>query len=356
MGQIPGIFYYLTNDWLSLAPFGVALFFLISGFVIPFSLKGHDAGGFLLARAFRIYPTYIVTLLIQLAAIYLSVAYWGGEFAYSVKQILGNMTLFHTVLGVGSIDLVNWTLAVEIKFYIIALLLRQSIAGGRVIPLFVFSTISLSLNCVTATFSIAQPEGVFALYKEMMFIGYMSIGVLFNYHIRGMISTKRFVPAVAVGFGMFSVCWKFGVGGPDFSYFYLSYTWALLVFSGAYCLREKARSIRILDWLADISYPLYLVHSLIGYAVMRFLMVKVHLGYWESMAVAVALVLALAHAIHATVESGSIAFAKRFKTAVARPPLEDVIGEVRATGSSLDAAPSLPEATVLRPAIPERAL
>lgn len=44
----------------------------------------------------------------------------------------------------------------------------------------------------------------------------------------------------------------------------ISYTYALLVFSVCYLVRELFRKNRALDFMADISYPLYLVHSMIG--------------------------------------------------------------------------------------------
>ncbi len=54
-----------ANPWFMPGPFGVALFFLISGLVIPFSFDRHRTGAFLLARLLRIYPTYLAALLIE---------------------------------------------------------------------------------------------------------------------------------------------------------------------------------------------------------------------------------------------------------------------------------------------------
>lgn len=59
--------------------FGVAVFFLISGFVIPFSLKKLPAPAFLIARAFRIYPVYIFSLCVGLGAVWLIGRYGGGR-------------------------------------------------------------------------------------------------------------------------------------------------------------------------------------------------------------------------------------------------------------------------------------
>src|SRR5687768_17255458 len=50
-------FDFLRDCHLSLGFFGVALFFLTSGFVIPYSLGRNSLGGFFLRRFFRLYPT-----------------------------------------------------------------------------------------------------------------------------------------------------------------------------------------------------------------------------------------------------------------------------------------------------------
>src|SRR5215469_2826269 len=56
----------LCDAWhFSPANFGVALFFLVSGFVIPFSLRRNSLGGFFVRRFFRLYPTlWLVQLLV----------------------------------------------------------------------------------------------------------------------------------------------------------------------------------------------------------------------------------------------------------------------------------------------------
>src|SRR5205085_11014239 len=71
-----------------LGAFGVALFFLISGFVIPLSFKRHTARTFLIARALRIWPTYVAALACDLAAGYASAHFLGSQFHVSSGQII----------------------------------------------------------------------------------------------------------------------------------------------------------------------------------------------------------------------------------------------------------------------------
>ena len=54
---------------LNWGPFGVALFFVISGFVIPFSFETYGRLDFIVARLFRIYPTYLTGLSVSLAVL-----------------------------------------------------------------------------------------------------------------------------------------------------------------------------------------------------------------------------------------------------------------------------------------------
>jgi peptidoglycan/LPS O-acetylase OafA/YrhL len=50
----------------------------------------------------------------------------------------------------------------------------------------------------------------------------------------------------------------------------LSYAIALAFFAAAYAARHRMqRATAGLSWLADISYPLYVIHGIAGYALMR---------------------------------------------------------------------------------------
>lgn len=67
--QLPSIFNY--------GAIGISLFFLISGFVIPFSLDKYTGKGFLFNRMCRIYPTYFCALSITVFVLFInSTLYW----------------------------------------------------------------------------------------------------------------------------------------------------------------------------------------------------------------------------------------------------------------------------------------
>ena len=108
-----GSFYY--------GVFGVGVFFLISGFVIPISLRNISTWKFLIRRFFRIYPVYWFCLLISIGMYGVCSWFWSTPLSdrVSLPYILKNLALLHSATGIASLDFVCWSLAVEIKFYVV---------------------------------------------------------------------------------------------------------------------------------------------------------------------------------------------------------------------------------------------
>jgi peptidoglycan/LPS O-acetylase OafA/YrhL len=100
---------------INLGRFGVILFFLISGLVIPFSFHGdRPLRGFVIGRFFRLYPIY-----------WLSIPLLGGMWVVmfgrtiSVETVLANLTMLQGFWGGRNIGAGYWTLTYEIGFYIL---------------------------------------------------------------------------------------------------------------------------------------------------------------------------------------------------------------------------------------------
>lgn len=106
--QFPGeLFRY---GWL-----GVDLFFIISGFVISFTLyKYNNIKGFAIARFARLYPTYWCSIVFYAILVLLVHDH------INVSQYLINFLMFQDWLHFKDICGVYWTLAFELAFYVIA--------------------------------------------------------------------------------------------------------------------------------------------------------------------------------------------------------------------------------------------
>ena len=332
-GPNPPFTALLLHPWFNLGPFGVGLFFLISGLVIPISLQKHSPGTFLLARLLRIYPTYVAALLIEVAVLYANAEYWGRPFGYGAWTILSNCLLIQDLVGQPSIDLVNWTLCIELRFYVVMALVAGAVRGGSVAALLAIALAALGLNLAvrTGVFGPTGPDPELLSYTvsvESLFIVFMLIGVLFNYHLRGRLGTAALIGWVGVLGALFVVCWR--LSGIAFQYpgVTKNYGCALALFAGLYTLRRWVPDNRVLDALAAISFPLYLVHSLVGYSILKLLMLSWGWGYPAALAVAVVGVALLATGLHAAVETPTMQMGRTLTQRARRPRPEPVPARV----------------------------
>lgn len=327
-GAAPPILSLAAQPWLNFGPFGVGVFFLISGLVIPISLGQHTRGSFLLARILRIYPTYIVALLLEMAVLHANAIYWGKPFPYGNRAIVSNALLIYNTVGQPCVDLVNWTLCVELKFYLLAMLLATQIRRGSVLTLLLTGAAILAANVVlmSSLFHTGDfPNDLAAQFTiESTFVVFMLIGVLFNFHLRGLLRLSGFIGAWAGMLALFLASWTQSAIASQFPVVMVNYLYALALFSVFYLLRGYARPVRVLDFAASISFPFYLIHSLIGFSVLKILILRFGFSYVPAVCITVAVLVCVASALHFTIEIKSVAMGKvlaRRQNSSVPPPL-----------------------------------
>lgn len=286
----------LSGRWFSLGQLGVALFYLISGFVIPFSLEHYSRASFLIARLLRIYPVYAAAVAVDLAVLAWSAAYWDRPFHIPAGEVLANLLLINTLVGEPTLDMVNRTLAVEMKFYLLVALLYQPVRTGR-----------MALLCCVAVL-------LAACGADLVYIVFMGIGVAFKFHHDGRLSLRGLMVGAGGLFTLFLAAMFWRMGKAMFGNF-VTYGYALGLFGLAYLLRHRAKPIAVLDRLADVSYPLYVIHTLLGYSLLKVLMMGQGWSYLPALALTVIILAAMAWGLHWAVERPSIAWGHRLRSA-----------------------------------------
>ncbi|MEV0642974.1 acyltransferase family protein, partial [Streptomyces sp. NPDC050619] len=105
--------------------YGILVFFLVSGYIIPASLERRGCvRTFWIGRVFRIYPLWAAVVTGLLAAGALGVAEirdFGGQSVASVAA--AHLTLLQELLGTPNLLLVLWTLSYEMAFYLLVVAL-----------------------------------------------------------------------------------------------------------------------------------------------------------------------------------------------------------------------------------------
>lgn len=264
--------------------FGVALFFLVSGFVVPLSLRRLGPAKFLLNRAIRIYPVYGVSVLI-LVALWWSVSAGSlgpGHGDVRPQQILADMLLVGDLFGWPPLNLVGWTLLIELRFYLVAALLSASLRRGAQTGVFAFALVIVAAAMLAKSPSFTQwlhgslgIPGLFVLgliaSPGFVFVIYIFCGYLLLLFWEKRIGLVRLIVQLMVLFGL-GVCSAYALSVPldQLRLIVLNQLMALAVFIFAMNVRVHAGN-RIVNKISAISYPLYAVHLSVGWATLAVL-------------------------------------------------------------------------------------
>jgi peptidoglycan/LPS O-acetylase OafA/YrhL len=303
-------------DW---GAYGVGLFFLISGFVIPFSLQRETWKSFAMRRLLRIVPTYVAGFTLTLLAIWLAGQYFQNDWPYSLSQIA-----IHYVPGIRDvmmsprIDGVIWTLELEVKFYVICALLSVWLRKQS-LKVFLLPLVLFAAAIWTGTLLDDWRQQDVALWRQainFMFVAqyliFLFIGVAFHYLYQGRLSALQATGWIAALFLLFCIVWWCSLYRMEFDSV-INYVLALSTFAGAYRLRAAFKRHRITDFLANISYPLYVVHGVAGMVALRILMDR-GLPAWLALGIVIPSALATAWLLHRTVEAPTVALSKRWSS------------------------------------------
>ncbi|GII81468.1 acyltransferase [Sphaerisporangium rufum] len=111
-----------VSPWFDFGQYGVLVFFLVSGYVIPVSLERRGSvRGFWVTRFFRLYPLWAVVAVLGagfgLLQVYSSLP--AQTAAAPWTSGLAHLTMLQDLLQVSSIVNVFWTLSYEMAFYLL---------------------------------------------------------------------------------------------------------------------------------------------------------------------------------------------------------------------------------------------
>jgi len=230
-----------ANGWL-----GVEMFFVISGFIIPYVLYKsryslNDYKSFALKRLVRLEPPYLLSIAFILLLNYassLSSLYKGAPFHIDSLQVILHLGYLISFFDYAWINPVFWTLAIEFQYYLLLGLLFPFLMKNKTTGLL------LTILLILAAFGIETEKLVFRWFF-LFFMGFMT----FRY-FTGLITKNVFFVLVAGGF----VGCIYTLG---------SHQALAGIFSVWFILCFKYHN-PVLDFLGNTSYALYLTHVPIG--------------------------------------------------------------------------------------------
>lgn len=266
---------------------GVHVFFVISGCVILMTLEKIRASGggvreFVLARFWRLYPVFWGAVLITLASVSL-LGLPGRE--VGAQDAVANFTMIPRLLGYEYVDGVYWSLEVELIYYAWMAVL-YFLLPDRILPVALACWVLIS----TIVLVFAECSSVLKVARILLiadWIPYFVLGMAIYLHRAGRIGHLWLLAAISCFLAKLAISLDYveaAVVG--------SCVWLIWAATAPERKGNVPKGLGFLLWLGAISYPLYLVHQNIGYALINQLKsVGVARGAATVIALAIVLVL-----------------------------------------------------------------
>lgn len=248
--------------------FGVVLFFVISGLVIPFSVRDElNLREFAVRRLFRIYPLFLVVIVLALLAGASGVSPHFARIAEAgIGQWAANLLLVQDFVGVRAFYSVSWTLTIEFIWYgLFAILLRTAGAQAGTISAVAAPALMLLLTVTSLAIDTRIPLGrsgmVYAAvlgYQTYRYLQGDITGKLWRLQVAGFLVVTVISNSVAFGYFRHPNITLLQAIGP--------WTAALLLFVLAVSVPGlRGRRALAQPWVVALgatSYSIYMMHPL----------------------------------------------------------------------------------------------
>jgi peptidoglycan/LPS O-acetylase OafA/YrhL len=333
-------------NWFDAGNYGVFVFFIISGYIVPASLERKGSvRTFWVSRLFRLYPLYLLAVAIAVTLYLVHFGSLRGEGSDPEASFFSQLLMMSNVLGGQNLPNVVWSLSYEMIFYLLitALFIARvhkrsswyalgfavaAVALGGLLPQAYFThnlatprliarvadlavlaglafavvlrgmsrLLGAAMAAVVAVTLLAFNGGWIWPWEALSILALMFTGTMFYRAEQGQYPWPR---AIAIGVGVFASTITAGL--------WHSHAWGMsahaellwerrwvstfalagLTFGVGLALRH-VRWPRALTWLGLISYSVYLLHPLLIESYHHFSWTRLHHPFWLQVLLAAA--------------------------------------------------------------------
>ena len=338
-------------NWFDAGNYGVFVFFIISGYIVPASLERKGSvRTFWVSRLFRLYPLYLLAVGIAVALYFVHFGGLRGEGTDPEASVLSQLLMMSNVLGGQNLPNVVWSLSYEMIFYLLitALFIARvhkrssgyalgfavaAVAIGGLLPQAYFThnlatprlialvadlavlaglafavvlrgmsrLLGAAMAAVVAITLLSFNGGWIWPWEALSILALMFTGTMFYRAEQGQYPWPR---AIAIGVSVFALTitaglWHSRAWGMSAHAELLwdrrwvsAFALAGLTFGAGLALRH-VRWPRALTWLGLISFSVYLLHPLLIETYHHFSWTRLHHPFWLQVLLSAALLAVL---------------------------------------------------------------
>jgi peptidoglycan/LPS O-acetylase OafA/YrhL len=243
---------FLSVPW---GHYGVNIFFMISGFVIFMSLNAtKSSADFVVSRLTRLFPIYWAAIIFTTIFV--------GLIGLPNREIpllstMGNLGMVHNLFGIPHVDGVYWTLEVELLFYCWALIAFSTGSLSKTHLLFALFFLARLVSFWMERYFQAELPILLSRLLILKYIPWFGAGIMIFRLVTGSATRLRDIVLLCSAIVLMVIVEGYRLGA-------IMATTSIVLYGAA--AGKLSLNHRSLVWLGAISYPLYLVHQNVGYA------------------------------------------------------------------------------------------
>lgn len=289
------------------AEVGVAIFFLVSGYIIPYVARGETLREYVLKRFFRIYPPFWAALFFTVIAFsilsFFGIKPYGFADYKSIYNFILNASLLNFLIKPeGNLSGVSWTLFIEVLFYSWVAIVFPLLFNKPKTTLFITFGVLVSFF---VSLSFTPFFGKLITYGQ--FVSFMFLGTLIYLRDSRLIgSTTLYIGTIFFWYLFIAgIHIMHGNGTPQFSHaqHVISYALAYIIFCIALFFEKNIKPIPVLSHISKISYSLYIFHGGVGLITIKTLYPII--GFTWALMIALAVIVAFCTASYKFIEAPS---------------------------------------------------
>jgi peptidoglycan/LPS O-acetylase OafA/YrhL len=286
---------------------GVELFFMISGFVILMTAASNNLSAFFISRVVRLCPAFWVCCTLTFL---ITLAIGQPRFTANLYQYIINMTFLGDLMGIPPIDGVYWSLFVEIKFYLMISIL---LGFKKIEKIETYLVLWLLISATAEVFAFEKMRSILITDYSAYFI---AGATFYTIWAKGFTKTRALLLAGALALASYTaIVWAELLETKYSTEFNLLIVCSIIIlFFMTFFLiaTNKTAAIGALNWtaLGALTYPLYLLHQMIGFMIFNIVYpaVNPHILLWGT----IALMIGASYIIHKKIEVPIARLIKKF--------------------------------------------
>ena len=302
--------FIIENFHTQLGVIGVSLFFLVTGYLMPVMLEKYSRIQFFINRFFRIFPVLIVSTFFTGLLLYFT-----QDITFSFFSYFTTLTLSYEIFQSIPLIPVLWTLVIEYLFYITCFSL-----GKFSLKKVIFINIAILVICTLVIFF--KVSFLYNFVNNIKFINFITIGsyLYFLDKTNSALKIKYLICfSVLFSFFVFQLCDSIVTHIANYSMFsnhFLSVSIFLIIRALFENNCINVHFVNIIKKLADLVYPIYLLHVQFGIVFIYFARDYIH-SKTVIILCTYGLCVILSYVTHKYIENKGISFGRKINKRIA---------------------------------------